>query len=105
MKFTGKPVIIEGRLALKEINPLGEQPVKLKCETFLADACDYRFPCCFTKWVFTEKNLQTLFVSKSEAFYQASTGKIATCNLKYIEMDATITADIENNELINLEIV
>src|SRR5688572_13729510 len=126
MKFTGKPVIIGGRLALKEINPEGSEPkitddfYKLKSqpiteiwykESEAAAAC---FNDDYNAWKAKEDNLRTLFVSllaydKIEDKYILPNPKnviqfVATeiC----VDFDKVYTADIdENQELINLEII
>jgi len=88
-----------GRLALKEINPLK----KPKCDCYTEFD---REGCSEECWHFinSESALRTLFVKKYVfygIFFDVGKHQIYKSNLsEYI-----ITADIENNELINLEIV
>lgn len=89
-KFTGKPIIKEGRLALKEINPLEVEPP----DVFSFNRTDKECEVLKIEWLAAESALRTLFVKDGEKL---------SCIL---ESEWTITADIDsNNELINLEIV
>lgn len=104
-RFTGKPVIIEGRLALKEINPLGENEC-LKCEDAPCVAECMMFE---AQWYQNESALRTLFVNNSESRHLSITrsfnGLIVRFKDKVVHADLNFTADIdENNELFNLKI-
>jgi hypothetical protein len=118
MKFTGKPVIIEGLLALKEIieYPIGGYaPCNYWChctnckERFSGDKRAVQYEPCARKMI-GKSALRTLFVKDCIINDSGTTGRwIRFGRLEIHESclnEYTITADIDsNNELINLELI